>query len=195
MINFFDLYIMTYADYNHLFQQILDSNHPGAPYDSADYMHYTRLNQTRMRRWDKHLILNNQLVEAIQKLDQKQHWIIITEPWCGDAAHILPFLMQLAVYNRLISYEIQLRDGAPFLIESYLTNGTKSIPKLVVRDVSGADIFIWGPRPKPAQQLRDKLKAAGATYDVINNALQQWYNQDKGVSLCEELLTHYKPHE
>ncbi|MFD2874142.1 thioredoxin family protein [Mucilaginibacter ximonensis] len=182
---------MTYADYNNLFQQILDSEHPHAPYDAADYLHYTRLNQTRMRRWDRQLTLNNQLVDALKKLDQKQHWIIITEPWCGDAAHILPFLMQLAACNPLISYDIQLRDSPPFLIESYLTNGAKSIPKLIVRDEHGADIFNWGPRPKPAQQLRDTLKAADASYDVINNALQQWYNQDKGVSLCEELLTRY----
>lgn len=182
---------MTYAEYNDLFQQILDSENPQAPYDAPDYLHYTRLNQIRMKRWEHQLMLNEQLVRVIKNLDKKQHWVIITEPWCGDAAHILPFLMRLAAYNPLISYEIQLRDSPPFLIESYLTNGTRSIPKLIVRDENGADIFNWGPRPKPAQQLRDTLKAADASYDVINNALQQWYNQDKGISLCQELLTRY----
>ncbi|ADB39775.1 thioredoxin family protein [Spirosoma linguale] len=182
---------MIYSDYQQLFDQILSSPPVDDPYTDPTYWQYTKLNQVRMKRWDKQLILPKELAEAIKSLTSPQHWMIITEPWCGDAAHIIPFLIRLAALNELITYAIQLRDRPPFLINSYLTKGSKSIPKLVVRDQNGSDVFCWGPRPKAAQLLVDHLKASGLGQDDLSTALQQWYNQDKGVSMCQELLTYY----
>jgi hypothetical protein len=179
---------MTYEAYQQLFDYILSNRHSEHPYDDEHYMNYTRLNQARMKRWDKHLELSDALVETIQLIRNQQHWIIITEPWCGDAAHILPFLMRLVQHNLLITYELQLRDSPPFLINAYLTNGSKSIPKLIVRDETGKDIFSWGPRPKGAQELFYELRAKNADAESSKIALQNWYNTDKGVSLCNELL-------
>jgi hypothetical protein len=179
---------MTYEAYQQLFDYILSKRHCEHPYDDEHYMNYTRLNQARMKRWDKHLELSEELIQGVKSLRTKQHWIIITEPWCGDAAHILPFLMRLVQHNLLITYELQLRDSPPFLIQSYLTNGSKSIPKLIVRDEKGNDIFTWGPRPKGAQELFYELRAQKADAESSKIALQNWYNNDKGISLCKELL-------
>ncbi len=178
---------MTYGDYQQLFDYILSKRHAEHPYDDEHYMNYTRLNQARMKRWDKQLELSEALVGTIKSIRNKQHWIIITEPWCGDAAHILPFLMRLVQHNPLITYELQLRDSPPFLITAYLTDGSKSIPKLIVRDQTGNDIFSWGPRPKGAQALFYGLRAQKADFETSKVALQQWYNTDKGKSLCNEL--------
>jgi hypothetical protein len=101
-------------------------------------------------------------------------------------------LIQLAELNQLILYDLQLRDQEPFLINSYLTNGTKSIPKLIVRDEAGKDLFTYGPRPKVAQQLVNDLKASNVNYDTLNTELQNWYNKDKGVELQKELLQLFK---
>lgn len=179
--------LVNYQEYKDLFDAILQSDKPAYPYDDEHYINYTRLNQSRMRRWDKHGQLDKELLEQLAAISSPQHWIILTEPWCGDAAHILPFLMKMADQNALITYELQLRDSDPFLIESYLTNGTKSIPKLIVRNEAGQDLFTWGPRPKPAQEIMIKLKADNVPFDVIKEQLQQWYNQDKGRSTCLEL--------
>lgn len=178
---------MNYQEYQQLFDAILRGDENSYPYTDPAYLHYVRLNQARMRRWDKILHLDEALVSTIKSLDKKQNWIILTEPWCGDAAQSLPYMIALARKNELISYDLQLRDSEPFLIESYLTHGTKSIPKLIVRDEHGNDLFNWGPRPKHAQQIFDELKAVDATHEVITNALQVWYNHDKGVSICAEL--------
>lgn len=178
---------MNYTAYKQLFDKILNDPNPPHPYDYANYVDYTRLNKSRTNRWDKQLSLDENLVSRIKQITSPQHWIIITEPWCGDAAHIVPFLIRLAEQNNLISYNIQLRDSEPFLIESYLTRGTKSIPKLIVRDENGNDLFQWGPRPKGAQELRDKMTADNADFETTKIALQNWYNQDKGVSLYKEL--------
>lgn len=82
---------------------------------------------------------------------------------------------------------MQLRDQEPYLINSYLTNGAKGIPMLIVRDEAGKDLFTYGPRPKVAQQLVNELKAAHVNYDTLNSELQNWYDMDKGLELQKEL--------
>jgi len=132
---------MNYHEYQALFDKVLDTENPWHPYNSGGYLNYTRLNRSRMRRWDKQLELDPALSERLQQIKTPQHWIIITEPWCGDAAHIVPFLVRMAAENSLITYDIRLRDSEHSLIDAYLTNGAKSIPKLVVRDQHQTDIF------------------------------------------------------
>jgi hypothetical protein len=70
-----------------------------------------------MNRWDKQLKLDESLVLQIKQIVSPQLWIIITEPWCGDAAHIVSFLIKLAEQNDQISYRIELRDSGPFLMK------------------------------------------------------------------------------
>lgn len=178
---------MNYQQYQQLFDEILSNPTPPYPYNDEMYFSFTKLNQSRMRRWDKQFRLEQQLVDKLKNISTTRQWVIITEPWCGDAAHIVPFLIQMAAQNNLITYDIQLRDSEPFLIDSYLTDGTKSIPKLIVRDQSGTDIFTWGPRPKPAADLAASLKASGAEFETIKLALQNWYNNDRGASLSKEI--------
>lgn len=124
---------MNYADYLHHSQQLLSGPSHPTPYDNPDYLEYARLGLSRMKRWDKSMILREDLVNFVREINKPQTWIVITEPWCGDAAPMLPFIAKLAGENPLITLDIQFRDQPPFLIEQYLTNGGKSIPKLIVR--------------------------------------------------------------
>lgn len=178
---------MTYTEYTALFDQILTAETPNAPYDNPDYLNYTKLNESRQRRWDKRGILSDETIQAISKLDQAQHWIIISEPWCGDASHNVPFLVKMAELNPLITYDIQLRDAEPFLIDDYLTNGGKAIPKMVVRNYQGEDLFVWGPRPEKAQELFLELKEKNADFEQQKIALQEWYNENKGLDIQKEV--------
>ncbi|HNJ59416.1 MAG TPA: thioredoxin family protein, partial [Chitinophagaceae bacterium] len=73
-------------------------------------------------------------------------------------------------------------------IEKYLTNGSKSIPLLIIRDLSGNDITKWGPRPKDCQADFSKLKAEGLEMADLKIALQKWYNNDKGVKIQQEII-------
>jgi len=180
--------IMNYPEYLQLFDDILHCEQSQPPYGDPEYRHYAKLNLARMSRWDKQMKLDEALTDIISNIIKPQHWIIIAEPWCGDAAHTLPLMIGLAALNKRITYDIQLRDSQPFLINDYLTGASKSIPKLIVRDEHGNDLFTWGPRPGAAQILFDRLKADNVDHDTITGALQQWYNQDKGNAFNEELL-------
>lgn len=183
---------MQYSEYVRLFGEILNSNNPSPPYNDPDYFNYTKLNESRMKRWVKTMELDNDLVGLLEGMTTSQHWIIITEPWCGDASHIVPFLVRTAGLSSIITYELQLRDSEPFLINSYLTNGGKAIPKLISRDENGNDLFTWGPRPAGAQDLMNRLKEENADFERIKVELQNWYNQDKGKEIQNELKTLLK---
>lgn len=178
---------MNYSAYTQLFREILTAQHPPAPYDNPDYFNYTKLNESRMKRWMKTMVIEEELKQLLEHLRVKQHWIIITEPWCGDASHIVPFLVRMTELSDTVTYELQLRDTEPFLINDYLTNGGKAIPKLISRDQQGNDLFVWGPRPSGAQQLMNRLKEEAADFERIKLELQNWYNNDKGNEIQSEL--------
>ena len=141
-----------------------------------------------MNRWMKTGKLSADLQVAMQKIDTPKRWIIITEPWCGDAAHNIPFLQMAAEANKLITVSYELRDAAPYRIDQYRTNGTKSIPKLILRNADGKDLGSWGPRPAACQLRYNRLKEEQAPFETVKVELQNWYNQNKGKDLQKELV-------
>jgi hypothetical protein len=177
---------MNFTAYLAHFENILEN--PTAPYDNPDYYNYAKLNWSRMNRWLKKGTISEELKSAISSIDQVQNWIIITEPWCGDASHVVPFLHMAAEINPMISVEYQLRDSAPFLIDQYLTNGGKSIPKLIIRNKANEDIATWGPRPAACQVIYDELKEKKADFEEMKIELQKWYNHDQGSEIMKELV-------
>ncbi|SEL60686.1 thioredoxin family protein [Parapedobacter koreensis] len=179
---------MDFARYLVEFEYILNSPSPAAPYDNPAYLEYAKLNWSRMHRWLKKGELRTETKAMLERIAKPLHWIVITEPWCGDAAHSVPFIQLMAQHNAAITVEYELRDSLPFTINEYLTNGSKSIPKLIIRDEEGNDLAVWGPRPVGCQQLYDRLKAEGADFEIQKVALQNWYNTDKGSAIQQELM-------
>jgi hypothetical protein len=157
-------------------------------YTDPDYFNYTKLNWSRTNRWLKRFEISDDLKQKVEAVREPQTWILITEPWCGDAAHSVPQIAQIAVLNPHITLEIQLRDTEPFLIDQYLTHGGKSIPKLIARGADQADIFVWGPRPDALQRLFLEMKADGKVFEDIKEVIQKWYNEDKGRELQKEFV-------
>jgi hypothetical protein len=178
---------MNFADYQALFTQILDGKITSKPYDDPHYLEYVKLNSSRQNRWIKTGDLDEETRSTVQSISKTQHWILITEPWCGDASHIVPFIIKMTELNPLIDLSIQLRDSEGSEIDKYLTNGGKSIPMLIVRDENHQDLFYWGPRPHQCQELYLKMKAENAPFDEVKVTLQQWYNENKGKDIQKEL--------
>lgn len=178
---------MNFQEYLYQFEQILKNTNPSEPYNDSDYLDYTKLNFSRTKRWLKTGRLNQEAITAVKAISTAQTWIIITEPWCGDAAHSVPFIEMLARENPLIKTVYELRDSEPFRINDYLTNGGKSIPKLIVKDETRNDLWSWGPRPEECQAFFQKFVDDKADMDKMKEALQIWYNEDKGKGIQQEL--------
>lgn len=180
---------MTFEDYLSHYRQILDHPEQYEPYRKEAYLHYATINWSRMNRWLKRFEPAPELQRVVDAITEEQHWILITEPWCGDAAHSAAQIYVLVKGNPNIDLDLQLRDSKPFLIDDYLTNGGRSIPKLIIRNDVGHDKAVWGPRPEKLQVVFDQMRAANRPFDEVNEVLQRWYNEDKGKELQRELLT------
>lgn len=178
---------MNVQTYSEMFDQILATSHTDAPYNDVHFLDYTKLNASRFSRWMKKGELLPEAKTIFESIQEPLNFIIITEHWCGDAAHVVPFIVQLAALNENITVDIELRDSEPFRIEQYLTNGGKSIPKLIVKNAEGEDVFVWGPRPEACQIVFNELKAKNAPFEEAKIALQNWYNTDKGVQIQQEI--------
>lgn len=178
---------MELNEYLARFDAVRDGEITGGLYADPHYVEYTKLNDARQRRWTKKMELEPATKEVMRAIDQAQHWIVITEEWCGDSAHSLPFIAAMVKENPLVTLEIQLRDAPPFQIEQYLTNGGKSIPILIARDMEGKDLFVWGPRPEGGKKIMLEGKAQGQKSDITKAQLHKWYNDDKGIAIQQEI--------
>ena len=185
---------MNWTSYISLFESIVSKENTNPPYDNEFYHNYTSLNQSRQNRWLKRGSISEELKAQIESISEAQEWILITEPWCGDAAHLAPFIYLASELNDKIDLKINLRDGEDSLIQDYLTNGkSMSIPILVVRDKDGTDLFSWGPRPKDAQAILTRQKEeTDKTEEEKKIEFQAWYNKNKGVDVQNELLEMFK---
>jgi len=181
---------MDFNAYLVYFQSIIeDKDNRPELYQNPEYFEYTQLNWSRMNRWLKTGKLLEQTIEKLKAIQTPQNWIVITEPWCGDASHIVPFIELMSRENPLITVSYELRDAEPFRIDDYLTNGSKSIPIVIIKDESGKDLKVWGPRPKECQEFFMSEKANGADLDALKVALQKWYNADKGTKIQQEIMS------
>ena len=178
---------MKWDEYLVKFEEVLDGKNVQHPYDDPTYVYYVKLNSSRVNRWLKTGALNIETTDILDKINCHQKWILITEPWCGDAANIAPIIDLMAEYSDKIDFEIELRDGDTHLIDNYLTNGGKSIPILVARDENNKDVFVWGPRPKECQEMVLLNKDSEMSNIEKKSAIQIWYNQDKGQSIQREI--------
>lgn len=178
---------MNWTEYTSLIDPIIEKKNRTAPYDQIAYVEYVTLNKSRINRWLKKNPLSEETKEALQRISEPLQWILITEPWCGDAAHSTPIIHLMAEQSDNIDLQIVLRDQSD-LIDSYLTNGGKSIPILIVRDAEGNDLFTWGPRPEACQNLVMELKNSDASPQSKNMQVQMWYNKDQGQSIQRELI-------
>ncbi|MEO8772699.1 MAG: thioredoxin family protein, partial [Gelidibacter sp.] len=157
---------------------------------SEEMVAYTVLNEQRMKRWDKTIKVSTESQEKITAFTGDVTWLVLTEVWCGDAAHVIPVINKVAVLNDNIHLKLVLRDENDALMQQFLTNGGKSIPKLIMIDnISGEVLNTFGPRPIAASTLvADYITKHGAVTDELKENLQMWYNKDKGQSTIGDLL-------
>lgn len=178
---------VSYTQYRELIDTLLAENKTTGINHSEDMVEYTRLNMHRMLRMEKTINLDDELIQVLLSVQTKMIWVILTEAWCGDAAQNLPGLVKIADASPLIDVKLLLRDENPELMDAYLTNGTRSIPKLIALDATTLEeIGTWGPRPDPAQQLVVELKQQQTPFKEFAEKLHGWYAKDRSQTLQNE---------
>ncbi len=178
----------TYEEYRDMINELLEEGKTTGDNHSEAMVHYTKMNVQRMSRWDKRIELNDSLVEMLNDLDKEWVWLVLTEAWCGDAAQNIPALVKMAHKTDNINIRFILRDKNLDIMDKYLTNGGRSIPKLICLDAKTLDeIGTWGPRPKVAQQKAMEWKddESISKKEWAKN-LHKWYAKNRNEELQKE---------
>jgi len=180
---------ISYATYRDLVTALLKKGKSTGPNQSEDLLHYSKLNNSRMKRLDKTFSLSDKTISCTQNLNNKYTFLVISEGWCGDAAQVLPVINKVADASENIDLKIVLRDENEALMNLFLTNGGKAIPKLVLLDAENNVINSWGPRPSEATKMVVEQKEKFGVLDAdFKERLQVWYNTDKGQNIERDLL-------
>lgn len=178
---------MTFAEYIKLIDDLLAEGKTTGAVQSEAMFNYGKLNRQRMNRLERTVGLNESLKSAVQNLNVKWIWLIITEGWCGDAAQNIPVIEKIAAENGGIETRYVLRDENLELMDAYLTGGARSIPKLICLDGETLEVVgTWGARPEAAQELFYAMKAEGLAKPLMMENLQRWYLADKNQSIQKE---------
>jgi hypothetical protein len=184
----------SYHAYRSLIDELVAQGKTTGSRQGEDMLAYTKQNLQRMSRLDKTTVLDEKLSKALQQVQTPMQWLIITEAWCGDAANNIPQLELMAAQSDFIRTAYILRDEHPEVMDAYLTNGGRSIPKLIALHADTLEeLFTWGPRPAPLQAKMDAYKTSpDMPFNDFLVEVQRWYIADKSVQLQLEIETLLK---
>nr|WP_321244960.1 thioredoxin family protein [uncultured Psychroserpens sp.] len=181
---------ISYQEYRDLVKQLVASGSTTGNEKTEALANYTMLNDRRMKRWDKTLKISEEVQEKASNFSGNVTWLVITESWCGDAAHVIPALNKIAELSKNIDLRLVLRDENEALMDQFLTNGGRAIAKLIMIDnTTGEVINTYGPRPTEATKLvNDYKEEHGTLTPEFKEDLQGWYNKDKGQNIIQDAL-------
>ena len=178
---------MSFEEYRSRMDHLVETGDTTGSEKSLSRINYTKINRQRMARLDRTIILGEHVKQAARDMLRPMYWIIITESWCGDAAQNIPVIEKIAAESPLVETRYILRDENLDLMDQFLENGSRSIPKLIALDRANFEILgTWGSRPLPLRNYYLQLKEQGFEKSEIGELLQRWYNEDKGRSVQNE---------
>ncbi len=179
----------TYEDYKKQVIACAETGRTSGTEQTPERIAATKINAQRMKRIDKQMQLSPEIHRLLGNVGKPWTWIVLAESWCGDGAQNIPVLARMAALSHFIDFKIILRDENPEIMNAYLSNGSKSIPKLIcLNAVTNEEIGIWGPRPFKIQHMvkEFKFKNPHMPHEKFVENLHLWYAKDKGESLQED---------
>lgn len=187
---------MSYIEYiEKTIEELAQTKVPDLSEKELSKYNYKTLNLQRSSRIIRTYQASDELKNVLKEITEPQVWMVITENWCGDSAQSLPYIAAIARENLLINLIVLLRDSNPDIMDQYLTNGTRSIPKLIAFNEEGEELSRWGPRPKAAVDLINKCKEEGIEKNEWQEKLHLWYSKNKGAEIEKEFIELIKKEE
>lgn len=183
---------LSYPEYRLMLRELLAEGKTTGPNQSVTYIDAAVINQSRMDRLDRKSRFLPEMEAAIDAISRPLVLLTITEGWCGDAAQIVPLINHLAEASPHIEHRLVLRSDHPELMDHFLTDGGRGIPKTLFLDATSREVLAdYGPRPAPAQKMAMDYKYKRGEYleyNAYNKALHTWYARDKTKTLQAELV-------
>lgn len=182
---------MNYHAFRDLVSKLVTENKSTGTIQTESLSNYSLLNDKRMKRLDKKLIINTETIKAIHNIKEKLIFLVLMESWCGDGAQTLPIINKITELSDNIDLKIVLRDKNDDLMNLFLTNGAKAIPKLIILEKESLNVIAdWGARPSIATKMVNDYKTEHGILDAeFKKNLQIWYNKDKGITTQKDLVS------
>ena len=180
----------TYKAYRQGLNDLLDST----PLDDTGrkMQHYIAKNVALMNKYDGTYKVATRLEAAVREAPAVA-WLVITEGWCGDAAFNIPMMAAVEkLFPEKVDLRLFLRDTNLDLMDANLTDGGRSIPKLIILNDSLQPVGSWGPRPAALQTLMKAWKAEGLELKQLLPLVHNWYDNDGTITLQDELTAMVK---
>ena len=164
---------------------------PNPDVDKAPYDRYIPINQQRVKRIRTTLRkegLREELTTALNRISSGTKMLVLNEFWCGDGAQILPVHEALVHASEgKLDVRVLMRDENVDVMDLFLTNGGRAIPKTVLLNDELRVLGTWGPRPKEATALVKRIKSDPSIAHTYNQEVHKWYAQDKQQNIQAEL--------
>lgn len=157
----------------------------GIPFDQ--FLTATTANRGMWRATARRAIVSLEASARARELPGRWRLLAIADDWCGDAVNILPVVARLADDVENLDLRIVGREAWPGLMDRHLTNGSRSIPVIILLDDTGACRGWWGPRPT---ELQAWFEAEGRSLPAEERyrELRRWYARDRGAAIAHELV-------
>ena len=181
----------TYSEYLSLIDELLAQGKTTGSDQTKLHLETAPLNRQRMKRLDKTIKLPEEMLHSLNKIGESIDLYILTEGWCGDASQNLPYIHQIANASKgKIKDYYLLRDEHPELMDQFLTNNARAIPKAIaINSADGNILFTWGPRPEAIQKWFLEMKLnSGLAKDEISKELHTHYTINKGLEVYKDFI-------
>jgi hypothetical protein len=181
---------LSFLEYQDLAKQLLSENKTSGLNQSQEMVDFSKLNIHRMDRILKKGEIGIDTQKSFQKISEPVFILAISEFWCGDAAQNIPWIYLMSKDIPEIKFRIVFRDENPELMDAFLTNGSKSIPKVILLNSKMEVCGTWGPRPTSAQNLILENKTSNAlTKEDLDKKLHLWYALNEGKEIQSEFCS------
>lgn len=179
---------ISFEEYFKNTEEIVNKNEDELTEEEKKMLDYYQLGVQRMSRMLKVYKPNEEQIRRLAGKNFKGKFLIISEGWCGDAGQTVPAVSLF--FEEKNDVRIIYRDENPDLIDLFLTNGTRSIPIVVILDENNEVIAHWGPRPLYGIELFKKHKANPENYpkEQFYNDIQLYYAKNRGLDVINEIL-------
>ena len=181
---------ISWDEYYALAKKYVESDDRPELYQNEKMKKYTADNISRMDHILQSINIESKLYNLMASIKTDLIWLVLTEPWCGDASQVVPVLYTIASCSEHISFRILQSDAHPEIMDAYLTHGSRSIPKLIcLKADTLEEIDTWGPRPDALQQIVTENKdRTDISFGAKVRMVHEWYGADKTISIQDEFI-------
>ena len=149
------------------------------------YRFYSKYNIERQARVDALWEPSQAFIDAVDHAPGPATWLFITDDWCVDSAYSLPLVRWATERRDDLALRILMKDDHLDILDHFLTNGKRSIPKWIGLTETGEVQFSWGPQPEEIRAIRQNLMDSGAEGKIVSSTTVDWY-ADHGWTYVEK---------